>query len=125
MSASTQRSLLTVRQATTIRQNGVEFVTHNASIQPDRYKFADFDEFTAYLGHVLGGQPEGRGIRGSISRKGMYSRRAADGTQAVTFGDPVLDAVSSASGQLFIGDQTIDLREGRGSLVLRFIRDMI
>jgi hypothetical protein len=110
------KDLLTVRQAATIRRDGgVEFVTHNVSIQPDRYTFANFDELNTYLAQVLGGKPEGRGIRGSISRKGMYSRRAGDGTQPVTFGDPVLDAISSATGTLVVGDQTIDLREGRGS----------
>lgn len=107
---------LTVGQARTIRQDGgVEFVTHGASIQPDRHRFANLEELKAYLGQVLGGQPEGGGIRGSMSRKGTYSRRAADGTQAVTFGDPVLDAISSAAGTLVIGDQTIDLREDHGS----------
>jgi hypothetical protein len=112
---STQ-DLLTIGQAKTIRQDGgVEFVTHGASIQPDRYRFANLDELTAHLGQILGGRPEGGGIRGSMSRKGTYSRRAADGTEAVTFGDPVLDAISSAAGTLVIGDQTIDLREGHGS----------
>jgi hypothetical protein len=113
---STQQDLLTVGQTRTIRQEGgVEFVTRDATIQPDRYTFANLDELTAYLGQVLGGQPEGGGIRGSISRKGTYSRRAADGTQAVTFGDPVLDAISSAAGVLVIGGLKIDLREGHRS----------
>jgi hypothetical protein len=43
-------------------------------------------------------------------------RRSADGTQAVTFGDPVLDAISSAAGTLVIGSQTIDLLAGRPSV---------
>src|SRR6266581_676734 len=60
---STQQNLLTVGEARTIRQDGrAEFVAHNASIQPDRYTFANLDELTAYLGQVLGGQPEGGGI---------------------------------------------------------------
>jgi hypothetical protein len=49
-----------------------------------------------------------------MSRKGTYARQAADGTAAVTFGDPVLDAISSASGQIVIGGHTIDLRDGHG-----------
>jgi hypothetical protein len=110
------QDLLTVGQARTLREDGgVEFVTHDASIQPDRYTFANLGELSAYLGQVLGGRPEDGGIRGSMSRKGTYSRRAADGTQAVTFGDPVLDAITSAAGTLVIGDLTIDLRAGHGS----------
>lgn len=108
------QNLLTVGQATTIRKRGeAELVAHNVSIQPDRYTFANFDELNAYLTQVLGAQSEGRGIRGSMSRKGLYLRHGADGTEPVTFGDPVLDAVSSAAGGLVVGDQTIDLREGR------------
>ena len=76
----------------------MELANIDASIQPDRYTFADLDELTAYLGEVLGGRPDGGGVRGSMSRKGTYSRRTADGTPAVTFSDPVLDAISSAAG---------------------------
>jgi hypothetical protein len=109
------QDLLTIRQATTIRQDGgVEFAAHGASIKPDRHTFASFDELNAYLHQVLGAKLDGRGIRGTMSRKGMYSRRAADGTHSVTFGDPVLDAISSANGVLVVGDRTIDLKEVGG-----------
>jgi hypothetical protein len=114
---STHRIVL-VGQATSIRQDGeVEFVTHDVSIQPGRHTFANVDDLNTYLGQVLGGQAEnGKGIRGSVSRKGTYSRRAADGTQAVTFGDPVLDTITSAAGTLVIGGQTIDFRAGHEAL---------
>lgn len=107
------RDSLTISAAATIQQEGgVEVVTRDASIQPDRYTFADVDELHTYLRQVLGGRSDGEGVRGLMSRKGTYSRQAADGTAAVTFGDPVLDAISSASGKIVIGGQTIDLREG-------------
>jgi hypothetical protein len=102
-----------MRTRSRINRGEAELVAHNVSIQPDRYTFANFDELNAYLTQVLGAQSEGRGIRGSMSRKGLYLRHGADGTEPVTFGDPVLDAVSSAAGGLVVGDQTIDLREGR------------
>jgi hypothetical protein len=109
------QDILTIDQATTIRTDGrAEFLPRDASIRPDRHTFRNFDEFKTYLGQVLGAKVEGQGIRGSMSRKGPYSRRAADGSQPVTFGDPVLDAISSADGMLVIGDETIDLREGLG-----------
>ena len=107
------QDLLNANQATTVRKDGsVEFVTHNASIQPGRNTFANLDEFNAYLGKTLGAHPDGKGMRGSISRKGMYSRNAGN---SITFGDPVLDTISSAAGSLVIGGKTIDLREGRAS----------
>src|SRR5258707_7082993 len=54
------QDLLNANQATTLRKDGsVEFVTHNASIQPGRHTFANFDEFNAYLGKTLGGHPDG------------------------------------------------------------------
>jgi hypothetical protein len=113
---STKR-IPTVGQVRTIRKDGgVEFVTHNDSIQPDRHSFANRAELTAYLGQELGGRPEGDGMRGSVTRKGAYSRPAADGAPTVTFGDPVLDAISSPRGELVIGGQTIDLRAGHEAL---------
>src|SRR5664279_3030166 len=103
---STQDSL-SVDQVATIRPDGgVDFVTRGASIRSDPYTFASLDELTDYLGQFLGAQPEGGGTSGSMSRTGTYSRRAADGTQAVTLGDPVLDTVSSAAGALVIGGLT-------------------
>jgi hypothetical protein len=52
-----------VDQATTIRPDGgAEFVSDNASIQPDRQTFAGFNDVTDYLTRVLGGQPEGRDL---------------------------------------------------------------
>jgi hypothetical protein len=106
----------TIAQAKTIRTDGgVEFVTHNTSIRPDRYKFSNQNELSAYLGQAVGGNADGGGVRGSLSRKGMYSRRAVDGGQVITFGDPVLDAISSPAGTLILGDKTIDLRAADGS----------
>jgi hypothetical protein len=112
-----QQDILTVIQAATVRQEGgVELVTRNEPIRPGRHTFASLAELTTYLGQVLGGRPEGEGIRGSMSRKGTYCRRAADGTEAVTFGDPVLDAISSADGTLVIGGATVNLRNDDGSV---------
>lgn len=78
---------------------------------PHRHTFSDFGDFKTYLCEVLGAKAEGDGIRGSLSRKGEYSRSADDG-QPATLGDPVLDAIASPDGKLVIGDQTIDLRQG-------------
>ncbi|NOJ45992.1 hypothetical protein [Bradyrhizobium archetypum] len=108
-------NLRTIRQTTTIRPDGgAQLAAHGVLIQPDRHTFANFDELNAYLHQVLGAKLDGRGIRGTMSRRGTYSRQAADGTPAVTFGDPVLDAISSANGVLVVGDQTIDLKEAGG-----------
>ena len=106
--------ILSIDEATTIRTGGrAEFLLpRDAAIRPGRHEFASFEEFRTYLGELLGAKTEGEGLRGSMSRKGPYSRRAADGTQPFTFGDPVLDAISSADGKVVIGGETIDLREG-------------
>ena len=104
---------LTVDEATTIRTDGhAEFTTRNALIRPGRHEFADFAEFRDYLVEALGARAEGEGLRGTLSRKGIYSRRAAEGGQPVTFGDPVLDVISSADGTVVIGGETVDLRAG-------------
>jgi hypothetical protein len=95
-----------------------------AWIRPGRHEFADESELFAHLRDVVGGQPKNGGFTGSMSRKGTYSRRAADGSPVVTLGDPVLDAVASADGTLVIGNQTIDLREGAGGSIILAASDL-
>jgi hypothetical protein len=51
----------------------------------------------------------GVALSGSISRKGSYSRRRPDGTRAVTFGDPILDQITSALGEIVIGGRVMNL----------------
>jgi len=90
-------------------------VAHGGSIQNDRQGFANSDEFTGFLIQKLGAQRAGRGVRGSISRKGAYSRQAADGAELALFGDPVLESVASAGGMVAVGDKTVDLRGVRAA----------
>jgi hypothetical protein len=86
------QDLPTLLQVRSIRKDGeAEFITRGAVIQPGRHSFATQDELNAYLVGALGGKAERGGIGGFLSRKGGYVRRSADGTQAVTVGDPVLD----------------------------------
>jgi hypothetical protein len=107
--------LLTVRQVIAVGKTGeAQFTTRGTAIQPDRYSFASQDDLNAYL-VTLGGKPERGGIGGILSRNGTYVRRSTDGTRTVTFGEPVLDAISSAAGKLVIGNQTVDLLGGRPS----------
>ena len=113
----TTQDFPTMRQVRTIRKDGEgELVTRGTVIQPGRHSFASQDELDAYLVEALGGKAERGGFGGVLSRKGKYVRRSADGTEAVTFGDPGLDAISSAAGKLVIGSQTIDLLAGRPSV---------
>jgi len=77
-----------------------------------RHTFSDFGDFKTYLCEMLGAKVEGDGIRGKMSRRGALTRRAAEGGQQGTLGDPVLDAIASPDGKLVIGDETIDLRQG-------------
>jgi hypothetical protein len=101
---------LTISQVRTIRESGLaEFITHDAVIQPGRSSFTNQDDLNAYLVEMLGAKKQNGGIGGSVSREGTYVRRSTDGSPTVTFGDPLLDTISSASGKLVIGDRTIDL----------------
>ena len=78
---------LTMSQVRTILGDGkAEIVTHDAVIQPGRHSFASQDELNAYLVEVFGAKTQRSGIGGSLSCKGKYVRRTADGTPAVTFG---------------------------------------
>jgi hypothetical protein len=105
-----QNDILTMSQV--LRKEGhgrAEIVTNNGVIRPGKHVFADQNALDAYLVETLGAQAQGRGVRGSISRKGAYVRRSTDGTAAVTFRDPILDAIASASGSMVVGGRTIDL----------------
>jgi hypothetical protein len=113
---SPKQKTLSLDEVTSIRKDGsVEFMAHGGSIQNDRQGFANSDEFTGFLIQKLGAQRAGRGVRGSISRKGAYSRRAADGAELALFGDPVLESVASAGGMVAVGDKTVDLRGVRAA----------
>jgi hypothetical protein len=105
---------VTLRQLRKIGDDGeAEFVTRGAVIQPERSSFASQDELNAYLVEVLGGKAQRKGVGGFLSRKGTYVRRSGNGTQAVTFGDPLLDAISSPAGTLVLAGKEIDLLAGR------------
>jgi hypothetical protein len=82
--------------------------TRDASFAAGDGRFASAEELTRHLCQIPGAQPVDGGVRGSMSRKGSYTRRGAG---AVTFGDVVLDEVTSASGAVIIGDRRIDVTE--------------
>jgi len=104
------QEILTMSQVLRKQSNGrAEILTSNGLIRPGSHSFADPNALKTYLVETFGAKAEGGGVRGSLSRKGAYVRRSADGTPAVTFGEPVLDAIASASGSIVISGRTIDL----------------
>jgi len=110
------QNILTMSQVRKIPVDGqAEIVTQDAVIQPDAHSFANQDALNAYLVETFGAITQLGGIAGSLSCKGKYIRRSVDGTAAVTFGNPVLDTISSANGTLTIGGRTIDLTPLRPS----------
>src|SRR5438067_13780527 len=105
-----QQNILAMSQVLRKQGNGTaQIVTNNAVIQPGQQSFASQSALNAYLVETFGAKAQGGGVRGSLSRKGAYVRRSADGTPTITFGDPVLDAVASADGSIVIGGRRIDL----------------
>jgi hypothetical protein len=75
-------------EAITLRTDGrAEFIARDVPAASHQHAFSDFADFKAYLGEALGAKAEGEGIRGSASRRGEYSRRAAEGGQAAGLGD--------------------------------------
>jgi hypothetical protein len=105
-----QQEFRTISQVLRKQSSGrVEIVTNNGVIQPSTHSFTDRNALNAYVVETFGAEADGGGIRGSLSRKGAYVRRSLDGTPAITFGNPVLDAIASANGSVIIGGQTIDL----------------
>src|ERR1700724_1089034 len=105
-------TLVTMDKLKTVHDGEAEFVTRDAVIEPGRYSFANQAELNAYLVEVLGGKAASGGVSGFLSRKGRYMRRSTGGARAVTFSEPVLDAISSPAGAVDIGGKTINLAEG-------------
>jgi hypothetical protein len=107
---SSRQDQTTIRQAVTrLAHGGAQLEVRDASFAASDGKFASAEDFTGHLCEVLGAQPVDGGVRGSMSVKGSYRRHGADGGDAVTFGDVVLDETTSASGALILGDRRIDV----------------
>jgi hypothetical protein len=103
-------NILVMSQVLRILGNGkAEIVTDDAVIQPGNHSFANQNALNAYVVETFGARAEHGGVSASLSCKGKYVRRSADGAPTITFGNPVLDVISSASGSLVIGSRTIDL----------------
>jgi hypothetical protein len=82
----------------------------NSDFHPGRWQFENEKDLVRYLSETLGiPASSGALLSGSISRKGSYSRRRPDGTRAVTFGDPILDQITSPLGEIVIGGQVMNL----------------
>lgn len=88
---------------------GARLDFRNASFAAGDGKFDSTEDLIRHLCRVLYAGPVGAGVGGSVSRTGSYTRRAAGGRDAVTFGDVVLDEITSASGALVLGDRRIDV----------------
>ena len=104
------QGILMLSQVLRKQGNGkAEIVTNHEVMRPGTHSFADPNALNAYLVETFGAEAQDGGVRGSLSRKGAYVRRSADGAPAITFGNPVLDAITSANGSIVIGGKTIDL----------------
>jgi hypothetical protein len=113
---STQERL-TMSQILKITPNGTsEIVTNDAVIQPGQHSFANQEALYAYLVQTFGAKVQNGGMTGSFARTGKYERRSADGAPAITFGNPILDTISSAEGSLVINDRIVDLLPLRSSI---------
>jgi hypothetical protein len=106
-------SYSTVADALQRRERGDhELIVNRESphFYPGRWQFEDIDDLTRYLSEAFGiDLLPGRGLRGTISRRGNYTRLQSDGTRAFTFGDPVLDQITSPNGEIVIGNQAMNL----------------
>jgi hypothetical protein len=53
-------------------------------------------------------------------RRGSYVRQAADGSQAISYGDPVLDSITSPIGEVVVGGRSLGTVApgGRSALLL-------
>jgi hypothetical protein len=81
----------------------------DGSLAPLRSEFRDPKELVQFVAETYGLESQDGGLRGSIVRRGKYERRGPGGERAFTFGDPILDLISTPTGQIRVGSRTYDL----------------
>jgi hypothetical protein len=74
-----------------------------------RWDFQDRSELVDHLAQLLSLDPAAGGLRGTAVCRGKYERRDADGNRAFTFGDPILDLITSPDGTLIVGGLRTDV----------------
>jgi hypothetical protein len=104
---------LTVRAQCEVSRRGedtLEFTfTEGGYLTPARSEFRGLTELVEFIGELFGLQTRGGGLRGSVVRRGKYERRGPRDERAFTFGDPILDLITTPSGEIRIGNQRFDL----------------
>jgi hypothetical protein len=84
------------------------FSTNGEAVNAGHGAFASKSELISYVESVFGAQADHDGARGAIISQGPYFRMAGSARLPVTFGDPVLDAISTPNGQVVVGSETYD-----------------
>ena len=99
-------------KAEIVREHKVQiaFPKEGGYITGGRHEFVDQDDLLTYLSSLFPFAEQADCWRVAITRRGRYQRLSASGQPVFTFGDPVLDTVTSDSGLLILGGDVIDVR---------------
>ncbi len=97
------------------------FTGPDAVVRPFDGEFVDREHLVAHLSEKLRIPVEAGGLRGSMTRKGKYTRRSRTGDIVHTFGDPILDMITNDEGDLIVGGRRFavgreELRDSRQRL---------
>ena len=72
-------------------------------VQAGHGRYDSLDALTAQLSKTFPSERSRFGLHGALTRVGKYTRVTEDGDTAFTFGDPILDFITDAQGNLRIG----------------------
>jgi hypothetical protein len=76
--------------------------------RPEARSYADMEELVAHIAEITGAEPTSpTSIRYRMVRRGSYVRQADEGSHAISFGDPVLDSITSPIGEVVVGGRSL------------------
>jgi hypothetical protein len=76
--------------------------------RPEARSYANMEELVAHIAEITGAEPSSpTSIRYRMVRRGSYVRQQEDGSHAISFGDPVLDSITSPVGEIVVGGRSL------------------
>jgi hypothetical protein len=85
------------------------FPDRKGYLTPGRSEFGHQSELVEYLANLLSVDVVGSGLRGTAVCVGKYTRQTASGDRMFAFGDPILDLITDAAGEVVIQGRRINL----------------
>jgi len=76
--------------------------------RPEARSYANMEELIAHVAEISGADPSSpTSIHYRMVRRGSYVRQQKDGSYGTSFGDPILDSITSPVGEVVVGGRSL------------------